>query len=136
MKEGVFVLQKVDTTVKQETFYIAVIVIIFSLFLQSAFLILGYWDYTVLLGNLLGGIVSIINFFLMGLTVQKAITKNENQSTSIIKLSQLLRMIMLLLAMILGVTLKCFNMVAVIIPLFFPRIAVCFRPLMDKLPNK
>lgn len=132
LREGVFSLQKVDKTVKHETIYIAITVLIMSVLLQAVFLIIGKWDYTVLSGNLLSGIVAIANFFLMGLTVQKAISQDEDQSVNMMKLSQLLRMIMLLLTTILGVTLPYFNLCAIIVPLFFPRIAVSFRPLFDK----
>ena len=31
-----------------------------------------------------------------------------------------------------GVALPCFQSVAVVVPLFFPRIAIAFRPLLDK----
>ena len=64
--------KKVDGTVRKETIYIAAAVLILSMLMQAVFLIIKQWDYTVLLGNLLGGGVAVLNFFLMGLTVQKA----------------------------------------------------------------
>lgn len=123
---------KVENTVKCETIYIALMTGLLSVIMQSVFLIFRIWDYTVLLGNLLGGCVAVLNFFLMGLTVQKAVSKDEKNAASIMKLSQTLRMFMILTFSVLGVLLKCFNIWSTLIPLFFPRIAIIFRPLFNK----
>ena len=48
-------MTNLDPTVKKETKYIALWVIIFSMILQAIFLVIGKWNYTVLLGNLLSG---------------------------------------------------------------------------------
>lgn len=48
---------KIDAIVRRETIYIAVWVGILSLLMEAVFLIIGKWDYTVLLGNLLSGAV-------------------------------------------------------------------------------
>lgn len=120
---------KVDPTVKKETGYIALWVFLFSLPLQAVFLILKKWDYTVLLGNLLSGALGILNFFLMGLTVQKAVLKEEKGARRDVRLSQTLRFLMLIAGVALGAWLPCFNIWAVLIPLFYPRIAIAMRPL-------
>lgn len=125
-------MKSIDRTVRRETVYIAIWVAIFSVIMQAVFLIIGLWDYTVLLGNLLGGILAVLNFFLMGITVQNAVQKQEEDAKSTMRFSQSLRSFMLLIGAVAGVVLSCFNTVAVIIPLFFPRIAIIFRPLLDK----
>ena len=128
----VIIVNKIDKTVIKETKYIAYWVILLSLIMESVFLILTKWDYTVLLGNILGGGASILNFFLMGLTVQKAVTMEEKDAKARMKVSQLYRNLMLLVVAVIGVTIKCFNMWAVILPLLFPRIAIVFRPFFDR----
>ena len=70
----------VDKTVRRETLFVAAWVGIFSLFMQAVFLVIGRWDYTVLLGNLLGAAAAVGNFFLMGLTVQSAVQKEEKDA--------------------------------------------------------
>ena len=70
---------------------------IMSLLMQAVFLILGFWDYTVLLGNLWGVFAAVLNFFLMGITVQKALNKEKKQAQSMVKASQAGRMFMLLM---------------------------------------
>ena len=118
---------KVDATVKKETVYIASWCAILSVLMQAVFLILKYWDYTVLLGNLWGYIGAVANFFLMGLTVQKAVTKSEEEARKTIKLSHTLRSMFILIVAVIGVSVPVFNMWAAIIPLLFPRIAILFR---------
>ena len=123
---------KVDKTVKRETLYIAAVTVILSALLQAVFLIVGWWNYTVLTGNLLGGSVAVLNFFLMGLTVQKAVTKDEKDAAAFMKGSQALRNVMLVVAAVLGAALPVFHLWATLIPLFFPTLAVRIRALFDK----
>lgn len=125
-------MQKVDKTVAKETIYIAVVTLILSMFMQSVFLIIHLWNYTVLLGNVLGYTAAVLNFFLMGLTVQKAVMMSEEDAKTRVKLSQMLRLFMLALFAIAAGVFKCFNLIAFVIPLLFPRIAITFRPLLDK----
>ena len=125
-------MKKIDATVLRETLYISSWVLILSVLTQAIFLIIGQWDYKVLLGNLLSGSVAILNFFLMGLTVQSAVTKEEKEARSAIKLSQLYRFLFVVIVVIIGIVAPCFNNWTVIIPIFFPRVALLFRPLFDK----
>ena len=127
---------KTDPTVKKETVYIAVWSVLFSLLMEAVFLVLSRWDYTVLLGNLLGLFISVGNFFLLGLTVQKAVTKDEKEAKTVMKLSQTYRNLGIVVLVGLGIILDCFNTVAVILPVFFPRIAIFLRPLFDKKTDK
>lgn len=125
-------MKKIDATVLKETKYIAAWVTILSVLMQAVFLIIGKWHYSVLLGNLWGALFTVLNFFLMGLTVQRAVQKEEKEAKSMIKVSQLYRNFMILLMAIVGVVLPYFNTIAVIVPIFFPRIAIAFRPVFDK----
>ncbi len=123
---------KIDETVLKETKYIAAWIFIFSVLMQAVFLVISEWNYTVLLGNLLSAVFAVLNFFLMGLTVQKALDKDEKEAKTLVKVSQLYRSLMILVVTVIGVALPCFNTVAVIVPVFFPRIAIAMRPLFDK----
>ena len=123
---------KIDKAVRRETCYIALMVAVMSVLMQAVFLVLRKWSAPVLFGNLLSACVAILNFFLMGLTVQKAVTKEEKQAKNLMTLSQTLRTIMLFLAAVLGASLACFNIITVIVPLFFPRIAIALRPVFGK----
>ena len=127
--------EKVDKTVMKETLYISVWVLILSAVTQAVFLVIGKWSLSVLFGNLLSGVTGILNFFLMGLTVQAAVIKDEKKAALSMKVSQILRMLLIFAVAAVGVLLECFNTVTVILPLFFPRIAISFRPLFNKKKN-
>lgn len=124
-------MKKIDATVIKETKYIAIWVILLSVIMQVVFFIIK-WDFTVFLGNILGDIIAVLNFFLMGITVQSALSKDEKSAKDTIRYSQIYRTFMLLAAAIIGMLVPCFNGIATIIPYVFPRIAIAFRPLFDK----
>ena len=125
-------MKRIDETVIKETKYIAVWVFLFSVLMQAVFLIIGKWNYTVLWGNLLSAAAVVLNFFLLGITVQNAMNKEEKEIKTAMKVSQLYRFLFLVIIVILGVTLPCFHIWAVMIPMFFPRIAIAFRPFFDR----
>lgn len=125
-------VKKLDATVRKETKYIAVWVLLFSAVMEAVFLIIGKWDYTVLLGNLLSGAAVVLNFLLMGITIQNAVEKDEKDAKNTMKASQSLRTLFLFVIVVIGVVAPCFNIWSTIIPLFFPRIAIALRPLWYK----
>ncbi len=125
-------MSKIDKTVLSETKYIAAWVLIFSVLMEAVFLVIGKWNPTVLFGNLLSAVFVVLNFLLMGITIQRAVVKEEKEAKTMVKVSHLYRNLMILVVAIVGVALPCFNTVAVIAPIFFPRIAIMFRPLFDK----
>lgn len=121
---------KADLAVKRETKYIAYSCVILSVLMQAVFVLLKRWDYTVILGNLLSLAIAVFNFYFMGITVQKAVSMDVNDAKKLMKSSQSLRSAAVFVAIVIGVVTPCFNTVAVIVPVFFPRIAVSFRPLI------
>ena len=129
-------MAKINQTVRRETLYIAAWTLVLSLLMEAVFLIGGWWDYTVLLGNLLSAVVAVGNFLLLGLTVQKATGMDEEKrSKSFMQLSMMGRLALMFGAAALGALLPCFNIWATLIPLFFPRIAIFARPLFDRKPK-
>lgn len=138
-------MKKIDPIILRETGFVALISLILSVFMQAVFLIVSYWvegawDYSVILGNLLGYIASVGNFFLMGLTVQKSLTKEPKDASNFMRLSQSLRNVALfviaLIAFLIDFWVGCFNIIALVIPYFFPRIAVIIRQLVVKIKQK
>lgn len=123
---------RIDPAVKKETTYILGFSILLSVVMELVFWLCGHMDITVPLGNLLGVCIAVLNFFLMGLTIQNAIGLSEKDASEKLKLSQRLRMLMVIALAAVGVGLNCFNSLAVVIPLFFPRIAIAFWPLLNK----
>ena len=125
-------MKKIDATVIKETKFVAAMTLILSVLMQAVFLIIGKWNVTVLWGNLLGAGAAVGNFFLLGLTVQSALGLEENDARSRIKLSQMLRNLMLFVVAVIGYAFAIFHLIAVIIPFLFPRIAVMIRSISIK----
>ena len=125
-------MKKIDPTVVKETAYITVFTIIFSMLMQAVFLIVQKWDYTVLLGNILGIVAVVLNFLLMGITVQNAVLKEEKDAKNLMKLSQTGRLFMMFVFALVGYLVPVFNAIAVVIPFLFPRIAIMLRPFFMK----
>ena len=125
-------MRKLDRTVAAETVYISAFTLIFSALMESVFLVLGRWDITVLLGNILGAAASVANFLLMGITVQCALDKEEKDAKTLMKFSQSGRLLMLFAVALIGHLVPVFNLVAVVVPFVFPRIAVMLRPMFNK----
>ncbi|MBO5356843.1 MAG: hypothetical protein J6A95_03660 [Clostridia bacterium] len=124
-------INKIDKTVLKETAFIAIWMLIFSGIMQAVFLIIQKWDYTVLLGNLLSGVMGVLNFLLLGLTVQKAVNSgDEKYAKTLMKSSQAIRLVMIFGVAILGATVPCFDLWATLIPLLFPRIAIVIRQIL------
>ena len=127
---------KPDKTILRETKYIALVIVILSALMQAVFLVLRRWDYTVLLGNVLSASVAVLNFFFMGITIQKALTKETEDAKKMMRASQNTRNFAVFVAVVIGVLLPCFNTITTIIPIFFPRIAVMLRPLWKDTDEK
>lgn len=129
-------MKKIDPIVIKETTYIFTVSVIFSMLMEAVFLIVKAWDYTVLLGNLLGLVAVTLNFLLMGITVQNAVTKEEKDAKSLMKLSQSGRLFMMFAFALVGYLVPVFNAIAVVVPFLFPRIAIMLRPLFKKRGDK
>ncbi len=124
--------KRIDPVVLKETRFIAITVLILSALMQAVFLIVGAWDYSVLLGNLWGAALAVGNFLLMGLTVQKCLAMEPDEAKKRMKLSQQGRLLMLLVFCMIGAALPFLNTVSLLVPQFFPRIGVTVRGLTLK----
>ena len=83
------------------------------------------FDYRVFTGGIVGGAVAVLNFFLMGLTVQQvAAQKDDKQAYQRMKASYSQRMLLQIVWIILALTVPVFNGVAGILPILFPGLTV------------
>ena len=130
---------KIDRTVKKETLYICAGMIIMSAVMEAVFLAVEKWSMGVLFSNLLIGVAMILNFFLMGLTVQKAVSYgDENKAKNLMKISQGLRFLAMAGIIAVGALFSDirdkapFSFWALIPPLFFNRITMMIRGFMIK----
>ena len=89
-----------------------------------------------LISNIYSATFIILNFYLMCLGVLKAVEKDEKQAKNVMRTSHSLRTFGLYAVVAVGVLVPVFNVAAIIIPLFFPRIAILIRPLINKKSEK
>lgn len=83
------------------------------------------FDYTVPLGCVCGGLVAVLNFFLMGLTVQRVAAETDNdRAKKIMKLSYTRRLIMQILWIVVAIFAPCFQVIASVLPLLFPGLGI------------
>lgn len=120
-------MSKVDSTIKTETKNIAIVVVILSALMQAVYLIIGQWNYTVLLGNILGGAAGVLNFFLMGLGLQSALKKDVKDAKTTVKFSHTYRYIILGAVMVIGIFVPIFDMIATIASIFFSSLGIYVR---------
>lgn len=126
-------LNKIDPTIKRDTRYIAMVVVLLTVLMEAVFLILGKWDMTVLFGGLLGAAVALLNFFLMAMSVQNSLTKDEKDAKGAMKVSHSMRMLMLVVVCAIAALLpQAFNLAAVVIPLLFPSIGARLHGVLMK----
>ncbi len=132
---------KIQPAVKKETKKVALCTVVGLVIMLAAFGILHLampqkvpFDYRVILGGIGGSIVAILNFFLMGLAVQKvAASEDEASARLLMKGSYSRRMLLQMLWVIAAIAAPCFQFVAGALPLLFPGIGI---KLMGIIGNK
>ena len=122
------ILDNVQPAVKKETKRVVKIMAVGLILMWILFAVLHFTmpdkvplDYTVFLGGIGGGAVAVLNFFLMGLAVQKAASASDEGTARMkLKASYSQRFLMQILWVILAIVAPCFHFVAGIAPLLFP----------------
>ncbi len=114
---------KIDGTVKKETAYVAIAEAILIAVMLAVYLIISKFTLNVLFAALTSGAVAVLNFFVMGLTVQKAVTVDDDSDRrKLIRASQLVRLLVMGVVVIVCAVFPKFDIFALFIPLFFPRL--------------
>ncbi len=122
---------KIDAVILRETRFVALGTVFFSAIEQLVFMAFRAWDPSVLFGTLLSGGVGVLNFFLLGLTVQRALAAGDgDRAKQMMKLSRTLRMLGMLAVLAVGVVLDFFSTVAVLVSVFFPRLTLIVRQII------
>ena len=133
-------LKNVQPAVKKETKRVVMITGAGLILMWILFAILHYtmpdkvpFDYTVILGGIGGGMIAVLNFFLMGLAVQKAASATDEGTARMkLKASYSQRFMMMILWVIVAIVAPCFQFVAGIAPLLFPGTGLKFVGIFHK----
>ena len=133
-------LENVQPAVKKETKRVVMITGAGLILMWILFAILHFtmpdkvpFDYTVILGGIGGGVIAVLNFFLMGLAVQKAASATDEGTARMkLKASYSQRFLMMMLWVIAAIVAPCFHFVAGIAPLLFPGTGLKFVGIFHK----
>lgn len=91
------------------------------------------FDYTVILGSLVGAAVAVGNFAGICFVVQKIIDEpDEKRRKATLQLSYNSRMLLQALWVVVAIAAPCFQAFASILPLFFPRITIYYLQITGK----
>lgn len=133
-------LENIQPAVKKETKRVAASTAIGVILMWILFAVLHMsmpdsipFDYTVFLGGIGGWVAAVLNFFLMGLTVQKVVdTEDEELARMRMKSSYSRRMMLQFFWVIAAIVLPCFHFAAGILPLLFPGIGIKVLGILNK----
>ncbi len=89
-------------------------------------------DYTVPVGALYGVIVTVLNFWTLGKSAQKAVYKTEKKANTYMSAMYCLRYLGLFAMLTLGALAPFINLIASVIPLFFTRVSIMIRTFIRK----
>lgn len=130
---------RLEREVSRNLVFIAAFTLALSLIMESVFLIGAWWNWKVLVGNVAGALAAVLNFYLLCVTVQKAVEMEKEDASKKMRMSKPLRMLMIavICALVIwllgsGVTVT----LATLIPLIFPRIALIFYSIRQKKDAK
>lgn len=128
-----------DKTVLKEIKFVSLGMVIMCALMNSVFLVIGKWDYHVLLSTILMGGIMILHFVLLCLTIQKVVNyENREDAQKLMKVSQMSRLLMIGVVLAIGIVLSekgslyVFSFWALLPPLFFNRITIMIRGAMIK----
>lgn len=89
------------------------------------FALLGYFNYTVALGGLIGGIVAVLNFLFMAIGISMAADKAQEQNVksgkAMVTGSYMLRIVIMFVVLFACAKSGHFHVVAMVLPLIFVR---------------
>ena len=135
---------KPDRAVRRETLRMAAGVFALIAVMLLVYAVLGRLSAKAVLGGIYTGALTVINFFIMGLTVQgvtdrateKERSEQELEELTLamknrMKLSYNLRMIALFALMVVGLAVFKFDPLATILPVLFPTIVIRVLQIME-----
>ena len=134
-------MSKLSPALKKETVRLSVMVAAGVVLMILVFLIAHLivpekvpFDYRVILGGLGGGFIAVLNFFLMGLTVQKvANTEDPDLAKNRMKASYSRRMLLQMAWVVIAIVVPIFQPVAGIVPLLFPSLSIKLLAVTGKI---
>ena len=130
--------QKPQKTVLRETKRIAIGEVVLLAIMWIVYALTGRFSLAVVLGSLIGGAYAVFNFFMLGMTVQKAAQvqpDNVEMARMQMKSSYNMRMVGMLAVAVLAFALPFVDGLAAVIPLLFPRLTILALQLTGQIKD-
>ena len=135
------IFAKAQPAVRKESRRVSIITAIGVLLMWAGFLVCHLitpesvpFNYTVILGGLCGGIVAVLNFFMMGLAVQDVASSSDAELARMkMSSSYKQRLLIQVLWIIVAIIAPCFQFAAGIAPLLFPSIGIKLLTVAGKI---
>ncbi len=131
--------QKPQATVLRETRRIAIGEAALLAVMLIVYAALGRFALSVALGGVIGSAYAVFNFFMLGMTVQKAMTlreENEALATMQLRSSYSMRMVGMLVVCVVAFSLPFVDGLACVIPMAFPRITILVLQLTGNIKDE
>ena len=131
--------QRPQETVLRETKRIAVGVFSMLAIMLVVYAALGCFSLAVVLGGLIGALYAVLNFLLLGMTVQKVAEMregNEELARMQMKSSYNMRMVIMILLIVVAFALPFVDGLACMIPMLFPRLTIFVLQLTGKIKDE
>lgn len=134
-------LDGLQPAVKKETLNVLIYTAIGDVLMIAAFFVLHRWfvpenvpfDYTIFTGAIGGLLVAVLNFLLMGITVQKvAAEEDEKKAGRIMKMSYSRRMLLQIAWIVIALVTPAVFWAAGIIPLLFPSAGIKIKGIISR----
>lgn len=117
--------EKPQQSIVKETKRIAVGTVIMLVVMLAVYAVLGKFTVGVLLGGLLGSVYAIFNFFMLGMTLQKAASMTDQQMAHMkVRSSYSTRMIGMLILAVVAFALPFVEGIPCLIAVLFPRATI------------
>lgn len=117
--------EKPQQSIVKETKQIGVGTVIMLVVMLAVYAVLGKFTVGVLLGGLLGSAYAIFNFFMLGMTLQKAASMTDQQMAHMkVRSSYSTRMIGMLILAVVAFALPFVEGIPCLIALLFPRATI------------
>ena len=123
---------KVKYVIVKETIRITLGCLLLSLIMILIYLLIGKFSSAVILGALVGSLIAILNFLALGISLQKTVTKSEENIKNMVRVSYSSRMIIMFILLAVCLYSGRFNSISLMLPLIFPRITIIIFNILPK----
>lgn len=111
--------------IDESFFKVSKINILLTVLENIGYVILGHWNYTVLLGSLLGLAITTVFFYSICVSVPKALAYGDAElAQKSIRASRSVRTVVMAVGLVAAIKLPWFDMFATAIPLVFTRVSI------------